>query len=634
MISASSLKIHIYIAMLILALCFPREAKGSSDKKGKELFNVLVIQSYNQSLSAYSKFDKLLHEELEEEQIYSSIHTFYLDCERYNATDEEARMYSFLDTLSFKPDIIISNDDQATYTLMACNHPLGKTIPVVFSGVNFPNWELLEQHPNFTGYWDKPEYLKNIQLIEKLYGRSKILIFKTKEFIGRKAFETLMDNIQGHGIAVYEGLYQTRPQTTSTEIQPGKEGASALYTTSTANLTAHQLLWVFEDKPYTACIQIILDFNVLTVGRLANVPNFTVINNGFNDNRGITGGYFTTLQIQADCVAQTAARILKGTSPNDIPIVESPKTFAFDWKEMQRFNIRLSDLPQGSIIYNMPLEVRYLNYIIAGGILLVIAIVYIILHLIYMYYRESERKRQVQLRLIEEKERAEEANKMKSAFLANMSHEIRTPLNAIVGFTNLLQDEKELTDEEKDLFRNTINKNSNLLLKLINDILELSRIESGRMSFAFDDCSLNELLEEIYQTHHLLMPSNIRFLKEFQETELIIHVDRFRFTQVITNFINNAVKFTTKGHILLGAVYKKEEKEVHVFVEDTGKGMSEEAQKKVFERFFKVDEFAQGTGLGLSICQTIAERLEGRITLSSQEGKGSRFTLIIPCRPK
>ena len=223
---------------------------------------------------------------------------------------------------------------------------------------------------------------------------------------------------------------------------------------------------------------------------------------------------------------------------------------------------------------------------------------------------------------------------MKAACLANMSHEIRTPLNAIVGFTNLLQDEKELTDEEKDLFRNTINKNSNLLLKLINDILELSRIESGRMSFAFDDCSLNELLEEIYQTHHLLMPSNIRFLKEFQETELIIHVDRFRFTQVITNFINNAVKFTTKGHILLGAVYKKEEKEVHVFVEDTGKGMSEEAQKKVFERFFKVDEFAQGTGLGLSICQTIAERLEGRITLSSQEGKGSRFTLIIPCRPK
>ena len=568
MISASSLKIHIYIAMLILALCFPREAKGSSDKKGKELFNVLVIQSYNQSLSAYSKFDKLLHEELEEEQIYSSIHTFYLDCERYNATDEEARMYSFLDTLSFKPDIIISNDDQATYTLMACNHPLGKTIPVVFSGVNFPNWELLEQHPNFTGYWDKPEYLKNIQLIEKLYGRSKILIFKTKEFIGRKAFETLMDNIQGHGIAVYEGLYQTRPQTTSTEIQPGKEGASALYTTSTANLTARQLLWVFEDKPYTSCIQIILDFNVLTVGRLANVPNFTVINNGFNDNRGITGGYFTTLQIQADCVAQTAARILKGTSPNDIPIVESPKTFAFDWKEMQRFNIRLSDLPQGSIIYNMPLEVRYLNYIIAGGILLVIAIVYIILHLIYMYYRESERKRQVQLRLIEEKERAEEANKMKSAFLANMSHEIRTPLNAIVGFTNLLQDEKELTDEEKDLFRNTINKNSNLLLKLINDVVDISCIDLEHMQFYLASCDAVALCKYVVQTMEKIKHTQADILFRSDLDSLMIDTDSSRLQQVLINLIVNASKFTKQGQITLSLEQKGDE--AHFAVTDTG----------------------------------------------------------------
>ena len=628
MISASSLKIHIYIAILILALCFPREAKGSSDKKGKELFNVLVIQSYNQSLSAYSKFDKLLHEELEEKQIYSSIHTFYLDCERYNATDEEARMYSFLDTLSFKPDIIISYDDQATYTLMACNHPLGKTIPVVFSGVNFPNWELLEQHPNFTGYWDKPEYLKNIQLIEKLYGRSKILIFKTKEFIGRKAFETLMDNIQGHGIAVYEGLYQTRPQTTSTEIQPGKEGASALYTTSTANLTARQLLWVFEDKPYTACIQIILDFNVLTVGRLANVPNFTVINNGFNDNRGITGGYFTTLQIQADCVAQTAARILKGTSPNDIPIVESPKTFAFDWKEMQRFNIRLSDLPQGSIIYNMPLEVRYLNYIIAGGILLVIAIVYIILHLIYMYYRESERKRQVQLRLIEEKERAEEANKMKSAFLANMSHEIRTPLNAIVGFTNLLQDEKELTDEEKDLFRNTINKNSNLLLKLINDILELSRIESGRTDIERTQFDARDLCREVADSLRLQRRPGVELRVEEGLPEFPVTEYRKGLAQVLNNFTRNALKFTEKGSVTIG--FRRIPGHIRFYVRDTGIGIAPEDRERIFKRFVKLDTFTQGTGLGLSICKSIAEQLGGSVGVDSVAGEGSCFRIDIP----
>ena len=263
-----------------------------------------------------------------------------------------------------------------------------------------------------------------------------------------------------------------------------------------------------------------------------------------------------------------------------------------------------------------------------------IAVTYTIMRLVYMYLRESERKKLAQLRLVEAKERAEEANKMKSAFLANMSHEIRTPLNAIVGFTNLLQDETDLTQEERELFRDTINKNSNLLLKLINDILELSRIESGRMSFTFEYCSLNKLMEEIYQTHHLLMPAGISFLKKIPDMDITLHVDRFRFTQVITNLINNAVKFTTKGYIKMGYRYDKSTNEVHIFVEDTGKGMSEEAQKKVFERFYKADEFVQGTGLGLSICQTIAERLNGRITLFSEEGKGSCFTLILPCQQK
>ena len=165
-------------------------------------------------------------------------------------------------------------------------------------------------------------------------------------------------------------------------------------------------------------------------------------------------------------------------SPDQIPITVSPKVYAFDWKEMQRFNIKIEDLPEGSIIYNLPFEIRYKTYLIIAGILFLIAVTYTIMRLVYMYLRESERKKLAQLRLVEAKERAEEANKMKSAFLANMSHEIRTPLNAIVGFTNLLQDETDLTQEERELFRDTINKNSNLLLKLINDILELSRIES------------------------------------------------------------------------------------------------------------------------------------------------------------
>lgn len=243
---------------------------------------------------------------------------------------------------------------------------------------------------------------------------------------------------------------------------------------------------------------------------------------------------------------------------------------------------------------------------------------------------QAFKEKEERLKVLQEK--AEEANKMKSAFLANMSHEIRTPLNAIVGFSNLLQEEEDITAEEKELFKDTINKNCNLLLKLINDILELSRIESGRMTFSFETCRLNELIDEVYQTHHLLIPPHIQFIKDMPPLSIDVHVDRFRFTQVITNFINNAVKFTRKGYIKLGYEYKEKEGYVYIYVEDTGIGIAKEALEKVFERFYKQDEFAQGTGLGLAICKTIAERLDGDILITSEEGKGSRFTLKIPVR--
>lgn len=619
--------------MLAFLFIFLLPTKGKADylAKGNEEYHILILQSYAEDLAVYTRYNKLIDRHLRDSGIQAKYKTFYLDSEHHSMEKSKTLLHNFLDSMKWVPDIILSNDDEVTCALMECDHPLSTSIPVIFAGVNFPNWEMIHAHPNMTGFWDKPDYITTIKLIEQLYGKdSRVLTFRDNRTIAMQAFTQLAEEADTFDISLYKGFYAPTPDSTLQILHSGNKEKPSIYAARIKDISASHLLRLFEDKPYTACLQLILDFDLLTLGRLANVPSFTVINIGFNDDKGITGGYFTTLQLQTQGMATLATRILKGTSVESIPITESPKVYAFDWKELQRFNIKTDRLPSGSIIYNLPPEIQYQSYIIAGAILLVLIFFYIIGHLIFMYRRESERKKQAQLNLIAEKNRAEEANRMKSVFLANMSHEIRTPLNAIVGFSNLMQDDKDLEEEEKELFRETINKNSTLLLKLINDILELSRIESGRLSFTFDDCPLNQLLEEVYQTHSVLIPPTIRFLKDIPHTKIKVHVDSFRFTQVITNFINNAVKFTAKGYIKLSYVYKEEEGKVYISVEDTGKGMSKETQKKVFERFYKDNEFAQGTGLGLSICKMIAERLAGDILLTSEEGKGSRFTLVIP----
>ena len=227
--------------------------------------------------------------------------------------------------------------------------------------------------------------------------------------------------------------------------------------------------------------------------------------------------------------------------------------------------------------------------------------------------------------LIAARDRALQADKLKSAFLANMSHEIRTPLNAIVGFSDLLKDLEAFSSEEVQQFVETININCTLLLALINDILDLSRIESGTMDFQLSSYNLTFIMQQVYDSQRLSMPQGVELRTDFPEgTGKDIVTDSVRLKQVVNNLINNARKFTVKGSITLG--YSMEEPGyTTVFVEDTGAGISDEDQKHIFERFYKADSFTQGAGLGLSICQTIVERLHGTITVTSKLGRGTRF---------
>lgn len=226
--------------------------------------------------------------------------------------------------------------------------------------------------------------------------------------------------------------------------------------------------------------------------------------------------------------------------------------------------------------------------------------------------------------------KAERSNQLKSAFLANMSHEIRTPLNAIVGFSDLLKDLDAFSPEEVKQFVETININCTLLLALINDILDLSRIESGTMDFKFGAFNLAFIMQEVHESQRLSMPRDVELRIEIPEGEdKLVITDSVRLKQVVNNLINNAKKFTVTGSITFGYVTNREGYTT-IFVEDTGSGISEDAQKHIFERFYKEDSFTQGAGLGLSICQTIVDRLHGSISVSSELGKGTRFEVVIP----
>ena len=234
--------------------------------------------------------------------------------------------------------------------------------------------------------------------------------------------------------------------------------------------------------------------------------------------------------------------------------------------------------------------------------------------------------------LREAKEKAEESNRLKSAFLANMSHEIRTPLNAIVGFSSVLADTEG--DEERRQYITIIENNNELLLQLINDILDLSKIEAGTLEFTESDVDLKEMFFRIEQSMKLRIPEDHPVEVAFEDPggDYLIHTDPNRLMQVVTNFMTNAIKFTSEGSIRFG-YRNRNDGELYFYVSDTGCGIPAGKQQEVFGRFVKLNTFAQGTGLGLSICETIVSKLGGRIGVASEEGKGSTFWFTLPWRP-
>lgn len=364
------------------------------------------------------------------------------------------------------------------------------------------------------------------------------------------------------------------------------------------------------------------------------------------------GGYCPNYDNKVDRIVKKAYEIMYSDNEVEQELTEMPLNYRFDELMMQRFGIQNKVLPKGSIIINKAptfwqLYKRELAFIILAFIFLSIALIVIssyyfktitlknkLIHLTKQLQDDKvtleESKKEMQIA----KESAEKANQMKSTFVSNISHEIRTPLNSIVGFSSLLVNSVDISEEEKE-YAALIQSNSDLLLKLIDDVLNISRLESGKLHFKYKDVDIINVCQNIISTLKLSTNTNITIELKTNLSEFHIYTDQLRIQQVITNLLNNALKFTPAGgHITLGLKQLEDSNELLFSVTDTGSGIPHEKQELIFERFEKLNEFVQGTGLGLSICKLILKEMKGRIWIDKEYKNGARFYFTIPMNEK
>lgn len=746
--------------ILILSLCLVCAHPAHAETR-----RIALIHSFEPGYPPAAKALELLQKEFSLLGLDCDVREYYLDCDRYMEEAENLRMAGFVDDLSaWGAELIAVLDDQAAYALMACRHPLAHEIPVVFSGVNYPNISLLLQYPNITGYADTPDYLRTIRMIESIMGKSRICLMNGQVFLDRKIWHALNEQCRGQGFAIVtstEGDYfagssyhRVRERETISPMLKRQNIDVLLDTTKIVRMTSdsiaiRHLMWLGRGDN-TLLLYTKRDYTTKRVGMLFDNPTFQTINEGFGFADYLLGGYFTPLESQIRYMATGIKERLEGRMPRQ-QVTECAKQYVLNWHVLQKYGIPLESIPAEYTVMYIPFSERYRYPILIGSILGAVFVLTVIVLLSFSLLRERRRKREAlrnllyehetlclaiegnstyawrlegdsvscdsqfcelihhrpgrllldeitpyihpddlpafrkniaarherthhkgqyrcnftgefqwwefsyntihtpghapiiagllqniqelkdhEQELIESRELAEQAE-LKQSFLNNMSHEIRTPLNAIVGFSDMLANEPEFSNEERQEFVDIINTNTKLLLKLVGDVLELSRIESGNLSFTFQRESVCRLLDDVYQTHSLLIRPPLQFLKDFPPEDVQVNVDPMRLTQVLTNFLNNANKFTKGGSIRLGYCCPSGMSEVHLYVEDTGIGIPHSEQKMIFERFYKRSEFSQGVGLGLSICVLIVEKMGGRIELQSEEGRGSRFTVVLPC---
>ena len=743
--------------IIVLSWCLPATLPRAHASSGR--CRIAAVHSYEKNYRDAGRYRYLLEKELAAKGLKAEIREFFLNCNELIYEDELARASYFIDqAVEWGADAIAVFNNQAVYSLLKCGNPRLRALPVVFSGAYHPDENLIAQYPNVTGYVDIPDYARTVRMIERIVGKSRIVVMSGSNTIDGAMWRNLVGQCGRAGIETYDGdvfshVWRHRVVRNADQEDRGEYYNEQIDTTVVMRLMSETMpLRTIQQTARGSETYLMLTartYNSLDAPEFFVNPSFAVINEGFGSSDKMLGGYVATLETQMEDMADGIARQLRGEAPQR-QITQCRKQYVLNWNVMRRYGISAENLPPQYEVMYVPLTVRYRYYILAGYIAGAGLIAALILFLTYSLSRERRRKREAvhdllyehetlklaieggetyawhiregclsfdshfyrlidcppgiltldrildfvhpddrerfsrnfrreersaryrgeyrcnfggsyqwwefryssvsgdgrqpvvtgllqniqelkdhEAELIRARQLAERAE-LKQSFLNNMSHEIRTPLNAIVGFSNLLIDNPDITADERREFIHLINMNNELLLNLINDILELSRIESGSVAFALEEHDVRTLLDAYFRTFGVQMKPQLEFRCDFPAGDTTVSVDPLRLQQVVTNFLSNANKFTAAGSVVLGYRIAADRSEVRIFVKDTGKGIPSEELKLIFSRFYKHDEFAQGTGLGLSICQSIVERMHGRIEVESQEGGGSCFTVVLP----
>ncbi|NCB98195.1 MAG: HAMP domain-containing histidine kinase [Bacteroidia bacterium] len=468
------------------------------------------------------------------------------------------------------------------------------------------------------GHLNQYNVIENIRLIKKLYPKTDNIVFVSDNTYGGVSLQALIrKELKG-----YPGIRLTLLDGRSLTINEADDIMKNLPPNSAV------LLGTWRAKKDGIGLT---NTSLMKLGAAnPNVPFFTLSSTGF----GVVavGGYVPVYGTHADIVSKQISDYYKGYR-DSVRFITGKCEYKFDKAMLEKLGIKESMLPKGSIIVQNedPRVRQYRTFVIVLSVIsfgmLLLAVTLLVLHSRNKKLRFKLVEHEAEL--IEAKERAEESDKLKSAFLANMSHEIRTPLNAIVGFSNLLCTE-DPDPEEKLRYNNFISKNSDILLTLISDILDISRLETDQIKFVYQNADILSICNQVLNTIKHQRKPEIEYVVDPECKSYYLFTDHQRLTQVLLNLTANANKFTEKGSITIKYVVDNQHREVVFSVTDTGCGIPKEKQETVFQRFGKLNEFTQGTGLGLAICSQIVKRFGGKIWIDSEYTSGTRFCFSIP----